>query len=276
LKVLYIDEAGCLGALPSSTSNIQPVFVFIAVAFDVSHIGDLTRDFLALKRRFFPDMHTSQHHLDDILAEIKGADIRRNAACGSRRSKRAALGFLDNLFTLIEQYGAELFGRLWIKGIGKPFNGRSVYTFSMQDTCSTFQRLLAQTKEQGFIIADSRNKPANTNVSHSVFTRKFQANGDTFPNLVEMPAFGHSDNHAGIQIADLLCSAVVFPMAVQTYCRGHITSVHTRDYASLKARYGERLRVLQFRYQDMTDHRSRGGITVSDAVASRGGGELFQ
>lgn len=276
LKVLYIDEAGCLGALPSSTSDIQPVFAFIAAAFDAARIGDLTRGFLSLKRRFFPRLHNSHHYLDDILAEIKGADIRRNAAIGSRRSQRAAFGFLDNLFTLIEQYDAKIFGRVWIKGIGGAFNGRSVYTYSMQNTCSTFQTFLATTEEQGFIISDSRNKPANTNVSHSVFTRKFQANGDTFPNLVEMPVFGHSDNHAGIQIADLLCSAVVFPMAIQTYCQGHITSVHIRNYAPLKTRYGGRLCALQFRYQDPTNHRWRGGITVTDTIAHRGGGLLFQ
>ena len=177
---------------------------------------------------------------------------------------------------MIEKYDGRLFGRAWIKGIGTPFNGRSVYTFSMQDTCSTFQQFLESTTDQGFIIADSRNKPANTNVSHSVFTKKFQANGDAFPNLVEMPVFGHSDNHAGIQIADLVCSAVVFPMAIQTYCQGHVTSVHTRSYAPLKARYGPRLKNLQFRYQDQQTNRWRGGITVSDAIASRGGGSLFR
>ncbi len=277
MKVLYVDEAGCLGALPTATSNVQPVFAFVAAALDAPQVVDMTRDFLALKRRFFPGLHTSQHYLDDILAEVKGADIRRNAAMGNHRSRRAAFGFLDNLFTLIEQYQLKVFGRVWIKGIGEPFNGRSVYTFSMQDTCSTFQRFLATTGSQGFIIADSRNKPANTNASHSVFTRKFQANGDTFPNLVEMPVFGHSDNHAGIQVADLLCSAVVFPMAIQTYCHGRITSVHTRNYGPLKTRYGSRLRALQFRYQDATaNHRWRGGITVSDGIGSRGGGELFR
>lgn len=276
LRVLYIDEAGCLGALPSATSNVQPVFVFIGIAFDVGRIDDLTRDFLALKRRFFPGIHTSPHHLDDILAEVKGGDLRRNVVAANRRSRRAAFGFLDNLFAMLEQYGSQIFGRVWIKGIGAPFNGRSVYTFSMQDTCSTFQLFLSSVNEQGFIIADSRNKPGNTNVSHSVFTMKFQSNGDTFPNLLEMPLFGHSDNHAGIQIADLVSSAIVFPMAVQTYCRGHITSVHTRNYAALKARYATRLRALQFRYLQAQTNRWRGGITVSDAIASRGGGELFR
>jgi len=75
LRVLYIDEAGCLGKLPSAISDIQPVFTFIGLTFAIDQISNLTRDFLALKRRFFPGIHRSQHSLDDILAEIKGADI---------------------------------------------------------------------------------------------------------------------------------------------------------------------------------------------------------
>ncbi len=262
--------------LPSSTSNIQPVFAFIAIAFDVEIVGHLTRDFLELKRRFFPGIHKSAHYLDDILAEIKGADIRRNIAVGSRRSSRAAFGFLDHLLTLIENYNGRIFGRVWIKGIDETFKGRSVYTFSMQDSCSTFQKYLESVNDQGFIIADSRNKPANTNVSHSIFTRKFQANGDDFSRLVEMPTFGHSDNHAGIQIVDLICSAIVFPIAIQSYCQGYISSVHIRDYSQLKSRYGSRLKAFQFRYQDSPDNRWRGGIIVSDAIAHRSGSAFFR
>ncbi|MCX7021642.1 MAG: DUF3800 domain-containing protein [bacterium] len=275
MRVLYIDEAGCLGALPSLISDIQPVFVIAGVSFDVSHLGDITRDFIALKRRFFPGAHTSLYQLDAILVEVKGADIRRNASIGGHRSRRAAFGFLDGVLYLVDQHDGKFFGRIWIKGIGVPFDGRSVYTFSMQDICTTFQRSLEAIGEQGFVVADSRSKPVNTNVSHSVFTMKFQAVGDAFPNLLEMPLFGHSDNHAGIQIADLLCSALLFPMAVQTYCAGHITSVHVRNYAALKARYMTHLRRSQFRYQDPSGWW-RGGFTVSDEIAHRNGAELFR
>jgi hypothetical protein len=275
VRVLYIDEAGCLGTLPSPISDIQPVFVIAGVSFDVSRLGDITRDFIALKRRFFPGAYKSPHHLDALLVEAKGADIRRNASIGGRNAKRAAFGFLDGVLDLIDRHDGKFFGRIWVKGISVPFNGRSIYTFSMQDICTTFERFLEVTDEQGFIVADSRNKSGNTNVSHSVFTKKFQAVGDAFPHLLEMPLFGHSDNHAGIQIADLLCSALLFPMAVQTYCAGHITSVHVRNYAALKTRYMMRLRQRQFRYQD-TDGRWRGGFTVSDAIAYRSGAELFR
>ena len=36
---------------------------------------------------------------------------------------------------------------------------------------------------------------------------------DAYDRLMEMPMFGHSDNHAGIQAADMICSAFLFPMA---------------------------------------------------------------
>lgn len=275
LRILYIDEAGCPGQLPHATSQVQPVFAIVGIVFDADNLRGITNDFLHLKRRFFPGLHASPHFLDGILPEIKGAEIRRDAAANSRRRRRAAFGFLDALFSSVEHHSGSVFGRVWIKGIGATFNGRSVYTSSMQAICSTYQNFLAQQDDRGIIIADSRNKPMNANVSHSVFTKKFRANGNDFDRLLEMPAFGHSENHAGIQIADLICSAIVFPLAVETYCRGHVTNVHTRNYGPLKSRYRQRLQSMQYRYQDSTG-RWRGGLTVSDAISQQSGGLLFR
>jgi hypothetical protein len=42
---------------------------------------------------------------------------------------------------------------------------------------------------------------------------------------MEVPSFGHSDNHAGLQLADLICSAFLWPMAMHAYCEGHITVI---------------------------------------------------
>jgi hypothetical protein len=62
----------------------------------------------------------------------------------------------------------------------------------------------------GFVIADSRMKRVNTQVSHSIFTQKFRTTGDTYDGIVEVPAFSHSDNHAGLELADAICSALLF------------------------------------------------------------------
>jgi hypothetical protein len=91
-----------------------------------------------------------------------------------------------------------------------------------------------------------------------------------------MPTFGNSDNHAGIQVADILCSALLFPIAALSYCLGHVHNLHVHpEYARLKQRYGPRLLQRQFRYQDGTG-RWQGGITVSDGIAHRNSVLMFR
>ncbi|MEV2265794.1 DUF3800 domain-containing protein [Nonomuraea africana] len=51
-----------------------------------------------------------------------------------------------------------------------------------------------------------------------MFTQKWRTGGDPFAPLSEVPLFAASDNHAGLQIADLLASTLVFPMAASAYC----------------------------------------------------------
>ena len=87
--------------------------------------------------------------------------------------------------------------------------------------------------------------------------------------------FGHSVNHVGIQIADLIASALLFPMATYRYCLGHVQNVHVdSNFGHLTQRYGARLGALQYRYRD-SGGRMRGGITVDDRVGHQSGGLLF-
>ena len=138
-----------------------------------------------------------------------------------------------------------------------------------------FQQYLQTTNRQGLIVLDSRYKEANTNVSHSVFTQKFQAAGDAYGRLMEMPMFGHSDNHAGIQAADMICSAFLFPMSAFVYCQGQVTNLHVHlQYYRIRDLFGERLKRLQFRYQGANNYW-RGGITASDALGRQRGSVLF-
>jgi hypothetical protein len=240
-------------------------------------LKETTHKFIDLKRRYFPRIVSpGTHRLSHILAEVKGAEIRRNAIAGSRRRRRHALGFLDHCIQLLESQDARIVSRIYIKGIAAEFDGRAVYTSAMQSICRTFQSCLHVQGDEGLVIADSRNKPKNATVSFSIFTQKFKHRGDEYERLLEMPTFGHSENHAGIQLADLLCSALLFPMATATYCYGHVTSVHVRaEYSNLKTRFGARLKALQYRYQD-DGHRWRGGVTVCDAIGHRSSSHMFR
>jgi hypothetical protein len=109
-----------------------------------------------------------------------------------------------------------------------------------------------------------------------VFTQKFKGSGDSYDRIVELPAFSHSDNHAGLQLIDVICSAIITPCAINTYCEPILKGIHIRPgYADIKARYIRWLKSSQFRYTE-ANGRTRGGLIVSDSLSQRPGGELFR
>lgn len=277
MKICYIDEAGCTGTLASTKSSIQPVLTITGLFVDYSALHKLTIDLISLKQRFYPKvLPSSATHLDWIKAEIKGADVRKYASSGSRNESRHAFGVMDNVTQLIDTSDAKVVGRVWIKAVGTPVKGVAVYTSSIQSIYSDFQRFLDKTDDYGFVVADSRLKHLNTQVAHSIFTQKFKGTGDSYDRIVELPAFSHSDNHAGLQLADLVASAFVTPVAINTYCEGHIQSPHVRsNYRKIKDRYRTWIKSKQYRY-DEASGRSRGGVVVSDALTKRPGGEMFR
>jgi Protein of unknown function (DUF3800) len=274
--VCYVDESGCMGTLPSANSEIQPVFVIAGVAVPQQNLSSLTNDFLDWKAKFFPRLASSyRYRFDLLLNETKGSEVRKSAVSANRRERRHAIGLLDHLLRLLEHHHAKIMGRVWVKGIGLEVNATAVYTSSMQSICQTFQNLLERNDDMGIVIADSRTKVQNARVSHSIFTQKFKSSGDQYGRILEMPVFGHSENHVGIQIADLLSSGLIFPMAVHAYCLGAINSGHVKPgYSLLRSTFGLRLKALQHRFADGI--RSCGGLTVSDSLRKRHGGLLFR
>src|SRR5581483_11317482 len=100
----------------------------------------------------------------------------------------------------------------------------------------------------------------NAEVAHSVFTQKHQVGGDPLDRLVEAPVFGQSLNHVGLQLADLMASALLFPMAARAYCAASFSGAHVDPHFDrVTERFGDRIRQMQFRYQDLSG-RWRGGI----------------
>lgn len=275
IRICYIDESGCTGMLPSATSPIQPLLVIAGIVVHQNHLTNLTQEYLALKRKFFPALTPNTvPFLQHVKVEIKGSDIRTTIRNGNRNQRRHSFGFLDGYISILERYNTKIFGRIWIKGIGRHINGNAIYTSSIQAACGDFQNLLEFEDLTGIIIADSRDYLQNVGVSFSIFTQKFKATGDAYGRILEMPTFGHSQNHIGIQLSDILCSAILFPMASFTYCTGYVNNVHvSQKYELIKDRYAARIKALRHRYLD--GGRYRGGITVRDDLAQRSIGPLF-
>lgn len=272
----YIDEAGDSIGIPSAAAPVTPALVLAGMALERTQLHTFTLDFLNLKQRFFPALMAGCRPLGMILREIKGSEIRRTIRTGSRNQRRHAIGFLENVLALLKQYDAKIFARILIKKVGVPINDINLYTSYTQAICTCFHHYLKEQKSTGLVIADSRFPHQNEVVSHSVFTQKFKRSGDDHSRILEMPTFGHSTNHAGLQVVDIVASALLFPMAVHSYSRGHIVNVHVHNnFELLGERFGERLKDLQFRYED-GNGRMRGGITVSDEINHRSSGIMFR
>lgn len=280
VKICYIDEAGDLGMLPQEPKlrgNNQPVLVIGGLFIDNECLYDLTHDFLHLKQRYFPNLCSNHSkYLDRILPEIKGSDVRKAALRGVRRQRRHAFGFMDRVIEIFEQYSVEIVSRIWVKIPGKEFHGNAVYSSSIQSIYEYFNHYLLEKQDVGFCIADSRDQLKNIMVSHSVFTQKFRILDPAYPQVSELPLFGHSNNHAGLQLCDILCSSFLFPIASYVYCHTFVNNVHVDEGAlTLRERYGVKLKHLQHRYQDFQDFYS-GGIIVSDPVGKYNSAHMFR
>lgn len=276
MKICFIDKSGDQAAIPTATSNIQPVLVLNGLFIDYERLHTATERLIQLKERFYPHTRSTGHkYLDAILAEIKGSELRKNA-CLSNRQERHIFGFLNGILDICEDIEAKIVARVWIKGIAQPIDGTAVYTSSIQAICNYFHDYLARENDLGVVIADSRVKSLNSQVAHSIFTQKFKSSGDLYDRIIELPTFAHSDNHAGLQIADFICSGILTPIAIHSYCTGHINNVHVRlGYANLKQNYVERIKALQHRYQE-SNGRWRGGIVVADALGQRSSSTFFK
>jgi hypothetical protein len=269
----YLDESGACER-PDRGVNATPVMVILGLIVNAALIPALTRDFLALKRRYFPGRFLRGPALDHVLTEVKGNEILQMARSDSRNRRRQATLLRNGLLDLVDAYGGKIIGRVWVKETGKSLKPDSTYCYAVQDIALHFTQYLQEVCSRGLMIADGRSQKLNVNVAHSVFTQKWRTGGDPYPALLEVPLFAHSDNHVGIQIADLLASTLVFPMAAAAF-GAPSGSVHDSPrYADIQATHGARVRDLQYRYQDQPG-RWRGGLVVSDPVGRRAGSLLF-
>jgi len=270
----YLDESG--GAEPPDRDrDATPVMVIVGLVVDAAQVPALTRDFLALKRQHFPGLYRSGHALDHIKVEVKGSEILQMTRSPSRDKRRQASRMRGELLDLIDAHGCRVLGRIWVKEQGKSLKADATYCYAVQDIAAHFSQYLRSRSSVGLLIADGRGHRQNVSTAHAVFTQKWSTAGDPYPSMVEVPLFAESDNHAGLQIADLVASALIFPMAASAYCAPRVGAVHSSPrYEEVRQSFGARLRSLQYRYRDETG-RWRGGLVVSDKVGQQSGSALF-
>jgi hypothetical protein len=147
MHIAYMDDAGDLGALANPPlHNDQPVFALTLLVVNQVRLAALVPEFLQNKRNYFPGLiPPASHFLAAVLSEIKGADIRRDIATGTRNKARHATRFLSEIVDLCLRSDAKLISKVYVKGIGSrtvalPFTQRLARRSSRALT-TTSQRL---------------------------------------------------------------------------------------------------------------------------------------
>ncbi|WP_203182667.1 DUF3800 domain-containing protein [Streptomyces pratensis] len=275
MHLCYIDEAGNGQTLDPAKPDAPPVLVIGGFTVPRSQVKDLTWDFLNVKKHYRPQLRHVMHLSELIQHEIKGSDVRKNLRAGNHNWHRAAMDLLSSLLDILERHDARLLARVWIKEEGLAFNESGVYPTSVGSLTETFQAQLAHEHSRGMMVLDSRTKVKNAPNVHCVTTRKYRTGGDGLRGIIESPVFGHSDTHTLLQVADLVVSSLLFPIACHAYLNDLMWNVHCDDaYAPLREQFGERLKKLQFRYQD-AGGKWRGGIVVSDRRTAQSSSLMF-
>ena len=269
----YIDESGGFEA-PNQGQAATPLMVIAGLIVPSSAIAPLTDDLLALKRQFYPNQ--AGKHLDYLLYEIKGSDLRNRIRGSNRRKRMHARTVLDGVVSIAARHRCRLVGRIWIKKPSQGLDPASTYTFAVQDIARHFNHYLETRDSHGLVLCDSRDHRQDIRVAHSVFTLKHKASGDEMPRILESPLFGRSDNHAGLQLADLIASGLLFPMAARAYCATQSTKHHAHPRLDLlRQRYAAPLKQIRYTYRDGTG-KIFGGVTVSDPHGKQPSSLLFK
>lgn len=271
VHLCYVDESGNDQLL--DRRDAPPVLVIAGLIVPQARLKDAMWRFLDIKKTFNRSLQSAP--LSDLIkTEIKGADLRADVRSGVHKRSRRAIGLLDRVMDLLEADNASLVGQIWVKqdSAGVPPN---YYAASIGRIAVEFESLLAAGQSEGVMILDARTKSKNVPNVHGTTTQKFKTGGDPLPHLVESPVFGHSDAHVALQVADIVASALLFPLACLAYCDGLKNNVHPHpNYEKIRSRYAERLRKLEYRYS-AADGSRKGGIVVRDNRGKRSSLALY-
>lgn len=209
MQLCYLDESGDANN-PSSS-----VFVVGGIVIDAGAVEPITREFIEIKNNASPtkNLRHEHDHLMQNLDEIKGSSLRKiYREHDSPNSVKASV--LEETLKILELYESEIVG--YVRRRSEPSNNPDddAYHRAVRHICKRFNHRLIEADDFGVVIADNRDPNRNSRLAHSIYTEKFRGT-DRLPRIVESLTFGQSENHAGLQIADIVCSALLAPIAAK-------------------------------------------------------------
>lgn len=272
MHICYIDESGSIEILEENSVGSTPVMVIGGFIVDSKVQRNLIWDFLQLKSQYNPRLKRVK--LSVLIAEeVKGSELRKDLRPQkSTRTIRRSIHFMLEVIKLLEKYECKLVGRVLVKEKGKRYKDLEIYPGYIAWIAKTFEHYLSVHNSNGIMLLDSRTKNKNTPLTSNIVTRFYSSGkGRLLQHLVDAPAFGNSDAHVGLQIADIVVSGMIFPLACNAFCTRYDWNTHcSSTYSLLRNETAARLKALQYRYRNEKDSPGTlGGIYVTGASKLR-------
>lgn len=246
--VFYIDEAGSPEGhhIPLKAGE-SPLFTLGAVAFNLSDWRNIDRQFLALKRHYFPDWLTASSKRDEYY-EIKGNELTAPRSASSQRKH----AYLNDVLNFINTHSGSCFGVTTLKNPERPAASRSIYTCSLQILAERFHQYLIENiiYDNAILVCDTRKgmgKKQDISVAKSYMSYIFgHSIGKTFIKLAEAPFFADSRVTAGLQIADNFTSTLY-----TSQYHYHLRNIEgALDYSHMQS-YHPTLDALEFKSKEL-------------------------
>lgn len=208
--VVYVDEAGSPYPHHEPLANGDtPLFSLVGLALPLDRWRQRDRDYLCLKRQFFPDEMGRSDRRDEEM-EIKGRELTSPRQRNSPRRQE----FNRRVLTYINQANGRTFAVSFLKSARKPAPHHSIYTTALQILVERISLYVAEHSSftHALLICDSRMKgPSGLDLdvarSHMSYVFGNQT-GRTFTNIVEAPLFADSRLTVGLQLVDVIASNI--------------------------------------------------------------------
>ncbi|WP_297573171.1 DUF3800 domain-containing protein [uncultured Deefgea sp.] len=244
MHICYIDEAGCPGYLPANNTEIQPALIIAGLALPKEALDSIGRQFIKIKQLYlYGETRPNSRH-QDALNELKGADLRRAIREGNKLDAGKAHKLAHLLLDTLNAHGAELYGQVIIKVPDDKFNGTQLYADAMMRIAKNYHQLLDKELSDGLIVADFRGTEINGKVAQPISLAMWEQK-NTFPRFHLPPTFGNSNSHVGLQIADIIISTLLMPLALAKFGEHIPESKHKKNDDLLHfKRYAKRLKTL--------------------------------
>lgn len=244
MHICYIDEAGCPGYLPANNTEIQPILIIAGLALPKEALDSIGRQFIKIKQQYLYGETKPNFRHQDVLNELKGADLRKDIREGIKAKADKAHKLAHQILEILVTHGAELYGQVIIKVPDDKFDGTRLYADAMMRIAKDYHQLLDKELSNGLIVADFRESEINGKVSQPISLAMWEQK-NTFPRFELPPTFGNSNSHVGLQIADIIISTLLMPLALAKFGEYIPEGVHKKsgDLLNFK-RYEKRLKRL--------------------------------